>query len=409
MDFEWFIAHRLAAQHVDKSTVSRPIVKVAIGSIALSMVIMLITISSGMGFKHQVRQKVLGYSGQIHITSFDNTNALETLPISIDQDFYTGKQRLPGVTHIQVYADKAGIIRTPTDFEGLVFKGVSSDYDWRFFKDYLVAGRIPKYTPGGLQDSVLLSRSTARELRLELGDRFNMFFFRQSKPPKARAFVLGGIFDTGIADFDQNVMLGDLNQVRRINGWDSTQVGGFELLVKDYSRLAPITEKVYSLIDTDLNAIPITTTNRDILDWLKLFDLNIAIILTIMLLVAVLNMVAMLIILILERTQTIGVLKALGVRNWSMRKVFVYQALHLLFKGLFWGNAIGLGLLFLQKRFGIVTLDPKSYYLSVAPVSIDWGWILSINVGTIVICFTMLLLPSYVIARIPPVKAIRFD
>ncbi len=375
---------------------------------SLGIVIMLVVVSSGMGFKQKVREKVLGYSGQIHITSFGSTQLSGSSPISIRQDFYTGRRVLPGVNHIQVYAEKAGIIRTATDFEGLVFKGVSWDYDWRFFRDYLVAGQIPRYAEKDFQDSVLISRCVARDLQLKPGDRFNMFFLRQRKPPQARAFVVGGIFDTGIPDFDQNVMIGDLNHLRRLNGWDSTQVGGFELLVNDFSKLKEIGERIYGMIDQKLNAIPITETHRDILDWLKLFDLNIAIILVIMLLVAVLNMITTLIIMIMERTQTIGLLKALGAGDWQIRKIFVYQALHLLFKGLLFGNAIGLGLLFLQKRFGIITLDPKSYYVSVAPVNIDWTWILSINISTIAVCFVMLLLPSYMICRIPPIRAIRF-
>ncbi len=409
LNLEWFIAHRLASRNLGARTVSKPIVKIAIGAVALGIVIMLVAASSGMGFKRKVREKILGYSGQVHITSFENTHALETAPISIYQDFYTGKQKLPGVKHIQVYAERAGIIRTATDFEGLVFKGVSRDYDWRFFRDYLVAGQIPHYAEKGFQDSVLISQTVARDLQLKPGDRFNMFFLQPGKPPKARGFVIGGIFDTGIPDFDRNVMLGDLNHLRRLNGWDDTQVGGFELLLNDFSKLEQTSEKIYAVIDQKLNAIPITVTHRDIFDWLELFDLNIAIILVIMLLVAVLNMVITLIIMIMERTQTIGLLKALGATDWRIRKIFVYQALQLLFKGLWLGNAVGLGLLFLQKRFGLITLDPKSYYVTVAPVSIDWIWILSIDIGTIAVCFAVLLLPSYMICKIPPVRAIRFD
>ena len=370
---------------------------------------MLIAVSSGIGFKREVREKILGYSGQIRITSFANTGALETAPISIDQDFYTGEQKLPGVRHIQVYARRAGIIRTPSDFEGLVFKGVSADYDWHFFRDYLVAGHIPRYSVRGLQDSVLLSRDVARDLRFAPGDHFNMFFLRSGKLPKVRNFVVAGFFDTGIGEFDRNVMIGDLNQVRRLNVWDSTQVGGFELWVDELANLENLNEEIYKHIDPELNAIPITVTQRDVLDWLQLFDLNIAIILGIMLLVAALNMVTTLIILILEQTRTIGLLKTLGASEWHIRKIFVYQALYLLFKGLLWGNAIGLGLLFSQRAFGIVHLDPRSYYVSVAPVRFDWIWIASINLGTIGVCFLILLLPAYLIGKIDPIKAIRFD
>ena len=301
------------------------------------------------------------------------------------------------------------MIRTKTDFEGIVFKGVSTDYDWTFFKEYLIAGRIPDFNQKRTRD-VLLSKTIVNRLQLQLNDTINVTFFKSkaSKLPSNRKLVITGIYNTGFLEFDKNIMIGDIRQVQRLNRWNENEVGGFEVILKNFDELEQKGTEIYKEIDATLDATTIASNYPGLFEWIELFDNNTWFIIIIMILVAGINMITALLVLILERIPMVGILKAMGSSNWSIRKIFLYNASYLIFVGLFWGNLIGLLLLFLQKYGGFITLDPATYYVSEVPISIDFLTIIFVNIGTLVLCFLMLIIPSVIITKIQPSKSIRF-
>ena len=410
LNLEKFVAQKLVKSSSDKGSVSGPILKIAIGAIALGIAIMIITVATGTGLQLKVRERLSGLSGHIQINSFDNSYNYITNPISKKQDFYPEFKEIPEITHIQVYANKPGVIRTADNFEGVVLKGVGDDYDWHFFKESLVDGTVPDFASDKMSNKILMSQSIAKGLKLKVGDKFNIFFLKQgNRPPKTRRYTIAGIFNTGLKDFDQNFIIGDIRQIQRLNKWDENTIGGFELFVDNFDDLDKVVPEVYHSIGFDLNAVSIKETNSYILEWLNLFDLNIAVILFIMLMVAGINMITALLILILERTQMIGILKALGSDNWSIRKIFLHHAYYLITRGLIIGNILGIGILLIQKYFEVIKLDATTYYVSVAPVNINILHIVLLNIITLVLVLLMLLVPSYLVSKISPVKAIKFD
>jgi len=326
------------------------------------------------------------------------------------QDFYPDFKSVPNVKKVQVYATKAGIIRTPDEFEGIILKGVDKDYDWSFFKEYIRSGSIPEFG-NEVSNEVLISAKTAARLGLKTGDDFHMFFVKDdpNKAPNSRKFTVSGIFDSGFEEFDEAYLIGDIKHIQRINQWDEEQVGGFELFVHDFDRLKETGYEVYEQIDPTLNAFTTAEKFPAIFEWLSLFDTNIIVIIGIMILIAGINMITALLVLILERTQMIGILKALGNHNWSIRKIFLYNAAFLIGKGLLWGNLIGIGLLFIQAYFGVIKLNPETYYVSQAPVHLSIPVLIWINMGTLMLCVLMLIVPSFIVSKISPVKAIKFD
>ncbi len=411
MNFELFIANRFTKVKQYKSSISSPIIKIAIVAIALGIIIMMIAIATGVGLQNKIREKLSGLNGHIQITNFDNNNSEITLvPLSIEQGFYPEFSDVPEITHIQPYATKAGIIRTENDFEGILLKGITSDYDLSFFKNYLVEGKLPVYDESK-SNEIVLSKYITDRLQLKLGDEFNTFFLKNdiNRPPSVRVFKLVGIYNSGFHEFDANLMLCDIKVVQKLNKWKKNEVGGFELYVDDFDKISEIGEVVYHSIPPELNSTTIIEKFPGIFEWIRLFDTNIVVIIVIMVFVAGINMITALLVLILEKTQMIGVLKALGATNSSIRTIFLYKSSFLIMRGLFWGNLIGLGLLFLQKQFKLITLNPETYYVRVAPVYLDWSYILLLNIGTLLLCLVMLILPSWIITRVKPVKAIKFD
>ncbi|TDD99147.1 ABC transporter permease [Flavobacterium cellulosilyticum] len=411
MNLEYFIAKRLITAKDYKSSISSPIIKIAISAIAIGMIMMIVSVATGIGLQQKIRDKISAFNGHIIISNYDNNQSEVTLvPISKKQDFYPKFSSIPEVSHIQAIASKAGIIRTETAFEGIIFKGVGNDYQWNNIKEYLVSGNVPDYTKNTNQE-VLISQFLANRLHLKVGDTFNTFFMKeeQNKMPNVRRFKIAGIFNSGFQEFDATYIIGDIRHIQRINKWTTDQVGAFEVFVDDFNNIKEIGEKVYKQSGSTLDTKTIVEKYTYIFEWLKLFDFNIIIILSVMILVATINMVVALLVLILERTQMIGMLKALGANNWSVRKVFLYNALYLIIKGLFWGNFIGISLLLIQQYFGVITLNPENYYVNEAPVYLNWGYIVLLNLLTITICFLVLLIPSYIITKISPVKAIRYE
>ena len=411
MNLEHFIAKRLIAAKDHKSSISAPIIKIAIAAIAIGIVMMIVSIATGIGLQQKIRQKVSAFNGHIIISNFNGNESDGSIePVSTNQKFYPKFNAVEGINHIQAVATKLGIIRTETDFEGITFKGVGKDYKWEYLEEYLIEGRLPKLK-SNLNEEVLISQYLANRLKLKLNDSFNTFFLNEgdNKLPKSRRFKIVGIYNSGFQEFDAAFIIGDIRHIQRLNKWNSNQVGSFEIFVDDFTKIDEKGKQVYKEIPSTLNAQTIVEKYYYIFDWLKLFDFNIIVILIIMIIVSTINMVVALLVLILERTQMIGILKSLGSDNWSIRKIFLYNSLYLILRGLFWGNTIGIGLLLIQKKFEIIKLNPESYYVNVAPVEINILYIIALNIGTVLVCLLVLLIPSYIITKISPAKTIRFD
>jgi lipoprotein-releasing system permease protein len=406
LNAESFIAGRILKP--DKANFSHPIVRIAILSIALGMTVMFVSIAILTGFQKQIREKVIGFGAHIEITRFDENSSFEPRPVSMKQPFYPGLENVKGIRHIQVYANKAGIIKTKDQIQGVVLKGVWKDYDWSFFKDRLVAGTFFHIPDTGKTNDILISKSLASLLKLEVNNDLRMYFISGNQT-LGRKFHISGIFETGLDELDNIYVIGDIRHIQKLNGWTPDQVGGFEVLLDDFKDLDIMEKYVYRTIGFSLDAVTIRQLYPQIFDWLDLQDINVLIILILMVLVAGITMISTLLILILERTNMIGILKALGMRNRNIRKIFLYNAIYIIGIGLFWGNLAGAALCFLQLKTGIITLPQESYYVSVVPVNLDILNIVLLNTGTLVVCLLMLLLPSYIITRVSPVKAIRFD
>ncbi len=411
MNFEFFIAKRLISAQSYKSSVSAPIIKIGVLAIAISTIVMLFAVAISVGLQQKIRDKAVAFNGHITISNFD-TNLSEgaQAPIKKNQLFYPQFKDVDGITHVQAIAQKFGIIRTETDFEGLFLKGVGIDYNWQYFKEFLIQGTLPNYSES-YSDEVLISEHLAKRLLFKLGDTFQMYFLKSdsSSPPSIRKFKIAGIFNSGFEELDQTFLIGDLNHVQRLNRWSKDQVGQFEVFIQDYEDLEAKGLEVYAETPSTLNAQTVKQKYPVIFDWIAIFDKNTYGIIAMMILVGVINMITALLVLILERTQMIGILKALGSRSWSIQKVFIYTASYLAITGLILGNGIGLLLLFIQKYFSPITLNPSVYYVSKAPVDINLWTILCLNLLTFTICVLVLIIPSYLIAKIAPVKAIKFD
>ena len=411
MNFEYFIAKRIISAKDYKNSISAPIIKIAIVSIAIGFITMLISIATGVGLQKKIHEKVSAFNGDIIISNYDTNFSNDSQnSISINQDFYPEFKNVEGIKHVQVTASKGGIIRTATDFEGVVVKGVSADYDWQFFSEFLVEGRLPNYS-SSLNEEILISEYLVNRLNLKLGDKISTFFINKdsSKPPRSRGFVIVGIYNSGFLDFDSTYVIADIRHIQRLNKWKEDEIGSFEIFVEDFNNIESIGNQVYEQTSSLLDSQTIQEKYYSIFKWLELFDFNIILIIGIMILVGGINMITALLVLILERTQMIGILKAIGSSDKSVRKIFIYNAMYLIIKGLFWGNLIGIGMLLAQKQFKLIKLDPSIYYVTEAPVYLDMGYILLLNLGTFTLCMLMLIVPTYIISKISPVKAIRFE
>ena len=412
LNYELFIAKRIIANKKDKSSISLPIIKIAIVAIALGMIVMLISVATGLGLKYKIRDKISGLNGQILLQRFNQSESENTtIPTVLDSTLLQILKQVKGIKKMQSTATKNAMIRTPKYFEMVVFKGVSSDYDWSFFKDFLQKGSLPEFTKNKATNSVLISSFIANKLNLKVGDKMVTWFVKDANDikAKARSFKISGIYNSGVKEFDSHYVIGDLKIIQRLNKWKSNQVGNIEILIDDFNNLDKVTNQIYQNIDPLIDAIPITEKFPDIFEWISTFNVNITMIIFIMIVIGGINMITALLVLILERTQMIGILKALGNTNKSIRKIFLYNAAYLILKGLFWGNLIGLGLIYLEKTFHLVHLDPDNYYVNHIPFYLSLKYILFLNLGTLILCLLMLILPTYLVSKISPVKAIKFD
>ncbi|MGB5459874.1 MAG: FtsX-like permease family protein [Eudoraea sp.] len=413
MNLEFFIAKRLIKGKEHKISISAPIIKIAIAAIALGIMMMLIAIATGVGLKHKIREKVAAFNGHIQIYNYDNNvSDVSVVPVSVNQEFYPEFTSVDGISHIQAVASKAGIIRTEDTFEGIIAKGVGKDYNWEVFSEYLQEGRLPDFK-GELNTEVLMSSLMARRLQLKTGDEFFTFFLKDedpSKTPNQRKFKIVGIYDSGFEEFDAKYVFTDIRHIQRVNKWQEDQVGNFEIFLYNFEDIDAKTKEIYGKTLSDLDTQNIKNKYFKIFEWIGLFDFNIALIIGIMIIVGGINMITALLVLILERTQMIGILKALGSANWSIRKVFLYNAAYLITIGLLWGNLFGLGFIWFQETYRVFKFpNPKEYYIDYIPVHIDFPTVVILNLGVLVLCLLMLLIPSFIITKITPVKAIKFE
>lgn len=411
MNYEYFIAKRIIGSKAYKSSISAPIIKIGIAAITIGIVVMMIAIATGIGLQQKIRDKVVAFNGHVTISNYDSNNSRESLyPISNKQDFYPEFKSVDGVRHVQAVATKFGVIRTETDFEGVILKGVGNDYNWQYFKEFLIEGRLPSFEKK-YSEEVLISEYLAKRLGFKLGEDFQMLFSKDDiqKPPNFVKCKIVGIYNSGFQDLDEQYLIGNLRHIQRINKWEEDQIGNFEVFIDDYSQIEAKGIEIHQNLHSLLDSQTVIEKYASIFEWITIFDKNIYGIIGIMILVAGINMITALLVLILERTQMIGILKALGSNNWSIRKLFIYNASYLILLGLFWGNILGLGLLFAQKYLKLFPLDPSVYYVTEAPVYISFGYVFALNIGTLILCLLMLLVPSYIITKISPVKAIRFD
>ncbi len=407
MKFEIFVASRILKK--GKANFSRPIVRLGIISVALGLSVMIISISIVTGFQQQVRDKVIGFGAHIQITGFETNTSYEAAPISIDQPFYTGLDTIKGVRHIQVFATKAGIIKTGDQIEGVILKGIGPDFDWSYFSDKIIEGRKLHLSDTTTSNEVLISKSLANRLKLKLGDPLRMYFIIPGEiQPRGRKFKIVGIYETGLAEFDKLYVIGDINHIRKLNKWDHNEVGGFEVLIDNFNQIDEMGEKVYRTIGYDLKSQTIKDLYPQIFEWLSLHDMNVIILIALMVMVAGITMISTLLILILEKTNMIGTLKALGAKNKSIRQIFLINAVYIIGQGLIWGNVIALSLSMIQLRFGLFKLDQESYYVSEVPVNLNFWYYLATNAGTLIVCTLMLIIPTYIVTKISPVKAIRY-
>lgn len=413
MNLELFIAKRLILGKEHKISISAPIIKIAIAAIALGIIMMLVAIATGVGLKNKIREKVAAFNGHIQIYNYDNNlSDVSVVPVSKQQDFYPEFKDVEQVSYVQAVATKGGIVRTEDTFEGIIAKGVGPDYNWAALEEYLVAGRLPDYS-GPLSTDALLSRMLASRLGLEIGDTFFTFFLKDDDPaktPNQRKFELVGIYDSGFEDIDRLYIFTDLRHIQRINKWSEDQVGNFEVFLEDYKLIDEKNREIYGKTKSDLDTQTLREKYYQIFEWIDLFDFNIALIIGIMIIVGGINMITALLVLILERTPMIGILKALGAASWSIRKVFLYNAAYLIGIGLLWGNFLGLGIIWIQDRYRLFKFpNPQEYYMEYIPVHLNVMHVLLLNLGVFILCSLMLLIPSYIINKISPVRAIKFE
>lgn len=409
MNFTWWFAKKIAFGKSNKNNLSTTIIRIGQIAVAIGIMVALITLSTGIGARKDIKQKLADFNGHITIKPYNSNQSFNSDSVSIHQNFYPKFNSVPEIIHVQPIAVKGGIIRTADNFSGIFLKGVDTDYDVQRFESYITKGKFPKIEKDKISSDVVISQKIANELHLDVDSSFVTYFIQDSGKPIYRRFHITGVFSTDIKDFDDIYVIGDIKQVQRLNKWDENVVGGFELFTNDIEKLDETAAKVNDQIDFQLYAQSATSSFSQINDWIQIFDTNIFVVLFIMMVVVVINMIMVLLILILERTHSIGLLKTLGATNWRIRTIFIYYAVFIMIPGLIIGNILGIGLLLIQKYFKIVKLPAENYYLSTAPVYLDVTQILVLNLCAILISSVVLLAPSYLISKITPNQAMKIN
>jgi len=417
MNTELFISRRLFFEKGNKKFLSYRIIKIALAGIALGLAVMIISVAVITGFKKEIREKVIGFGSHLQVVNFDNNNSYETQPVSKKQSFLTEIKTIDGVSSVNVFATKPGMIKTDKYIQGIVFKGVDMEYDWQFFRENLVKGRLPELNDSVRSEEILLSEQVSDLLEVGTGNKVVLFFINENEStPRILQLTITGLYRTSLEEFDNIFVIGDLKQIRRLNGWEEDQVSGFEINISDFNRISEMENKIRNTVidysvknDAIFRTTNITREYPQIFDWLSILDMNVWIILILMALVAGFNMISGLLVIILERSKMIGVLKAMGSPDWSIRKVFLYLSVFLTSRGMLWGNIIGISFIIIQNTFNIFKLNPATYYVDVVPVNFSLLHLLLLNAGTVLATTLMLVLPSYLISKISPDKTIRFD
>lgn len=414
LNTEYFIAKRFTFDKEGKKSMSRSIVQLSVFSISLSIAVMIISLAVVTGFKKEIRNKVVGFGSHIQILNFDANNSFESIPISSHQDFLQTIKNIPEVKHIQVFATKPGIIKAGKENQGVIAKGIGPEFDWSFFSSHLVEGKVFIVNDSVKTNNVLISKKLASLLKLKVGDDFPMFFF--DVRPRPRRFSICGIFETSLEDFDEQFIFVDIGHIRKLYDWEDDQISGFEILIKDYEKIEDVTKEVrgiagFHFMDdgSRLRIVSIIEKYPQIFQWLNLLDMNVFIILLLMIVVAIVNMISGLIILILDRTNTIGLLKSIGANNKMIKRIFLYQTFFLILKGLIIGNIIALTLCFVLDKFHLIKLDRASYFIDYVPVNLTAEIFVYTNIGSLIFIFLAMFLPALIILQIDPVKTLRYN
>ena len=405
MNLSYFIAKRISFK--EAGGFSSTIHRIAVGSLAIGLAVAILSFMVLGGFQKTVSDRVYGFTGHFQVQRFQMSNAFEEAPMSLQSDFYTKAKNLPFLSKTQSFAHKAALLKGEDEVEGVLMKGVGQDFDTLGFAQYLVDGRLLHIPDSGVSNEIMLSRLVANKLRLNVGDRVTLYFVQE--PPRFRRVEVVGIFQTYLENFDEKIVLGEIQTIRNLNGWSKDQIGGLEIFVenpKESDELVPVLD---SILDFDLKLIDSRDKFLEIFDWLKLLDTNVVVFISLIGFVAIFNMGAILFILIMERTQMIGLLKAMGAKNFQIRRIFFWNGMKILGRGLLLGNLIGLGIGVLQDQFKLVPLDPSNYYMSYVPIDWNWPMFLFLNLGITVLTVLVLWIPVIVISKVDPIKSIRFD
>lgn len=414
MSLSLFLARRLYRESDGGKQVSRPAVLIAMTGIAIGLAVMIVAVAVVIGFKSEVRNKVMGFGSHIQITNLDAVSSYETHPVVVGDSMMAALAAYPEVKHVQRFSTKPGMIKTDEAFQGMVLKGVGPEFDSSFMQQHLLEGEVPHFGDSAVSNRVLISKALASKMKLKLGDRIYTYYIQDDV--RARRLTIAGIYQTNFSEYDHLFLIADLRLVNRLNGWQPDQVTGVELQVKDYERLEDTTYEIAADTDNQVDAEggvyyvrSIEQLNPQVFAWLDLLDLNVWVILILMVGVAGFTMISGLLIIIIERTNMIGVLKALGATDFLIRKTFLWFAVFLIGKGMLWGNVLGLSFCFLQSACGLFKLDPATYYVDTVPVSLHAGLFLLINVGTLLAAVLMLVGPSFLITKIRPASSMRYE
>jgi lipoprotein-releasing system permease protein len=423
MNFSKYISSRILNKGIEKKSISSPIIRIGITGISLGVAVMIITMSVVSGFQQQIINKITTFTAHLQINDYNQNQSFEPNPIVFDKDILKTISQTPNIKSIQSFATKNGILKTKTENEGIILKGVSSDYDWSYLKPYLKEGNVLSIKDDSITKDIFISQEIADKLHIKLNQKLLVYFMTKKKladttfsgqnyidyEPRVKDFYVKGIFNTGFSDFDKNLVFVDLKQIQKLNYWNNNEVAGYEVYLNDFNLLEKSLDDVNEIVGYTYNVATVKQLQNAIFSWLDMIDVNAVIIITLMVLVAAINMISALLILILERTNLIGILKALGLANANVRKIFFHVSIQLLLKGLFYGNIIGIGFCWIQLQFKLIKLNAETYYLEFVPINLSLTHVLLINAGTIFICLLMMFLPTLILNKITPIKAIRFS
>ena len=408
MKFETYVASRFRKSYTYKNTVSSPIIKISVFSIIIGIVMMIISVSSSVGLQKTIESKISSFFGHISISNFENNTSFSSIsPISLSLD-YKKLHNNSEIIHVQNVAYKSGLIVNKNSFEGVVFKGISSDFNWSSFSKYIRKGKVLTINET-VSNQVIISEYLSKKLSLDLNDKFKATFFKpnSSSIPNERIFEVSGIFSSGLIEFDETYFIGDIKHIQKMNKWNSNQFGNVEIFLKNYSQLENVSNQLYKKTSAEINVLSIVNRFPEIFNWMALFDINVLLIIIIMILVGGINMITALLVTVLEKTSIIGVLKTLGSSNKSMRTIFLINGAYLISLGLVIGNFIALGLIFIQNYTGFIKLDPDTYYVSELPFDFNLMTLLILNISVLLFCFSMLIIPSFIISKISPSESIK--